>query len=112
MSFIHILDKVITLAEGNTIPLESYSYNHTNFLIEKHLKKLRSLVLHKSNSYTDEKELLETKLIIGNDDLLVVVSPQRGSISYRPGYDTSLKRILKDNGEKGYLIIYPGMVSV
>ncbi len=110
--FIHILNKVIALAEGNSIALESFSYYHTPFLIEKHLKKVKSLVSHKANSYTGEKELLEAKLKIGSDDLLVVVSPQWGSISYRPAYDTFLKRIVKDNGENGYLIIYPGVGRV
>jgi hypothetical protein len=70
------------------------------------------MVLHKSFPYTSDKELLDVKLIIGSDDLLVVVSPQRGSISYSPTYETYLKRILKDNEKNGYIIIYPGMVSV
>jgi nucleotide-binding universal stress UspA family protein len=111
-SFKHILNKVIGLAEGNTIPMESYSFFRSTFSIEKHLKKLRSLVVHKSYTYISEKELPEVKLVIGNDDLLVVVSPQRGSISYSPTYDTILKKILKDNEENGYIIIYPGVVSV
>jgi len=112
LSFIHILNKVIALAEGNTIPIDSYSYFRSTFPVEKYLKKIRSRVVHKSYSYTGEKELLVTKQIIGNDDLLVVVSPQRGSISYRSTYETFLKRILKDNKENGYLIIYPGVVRV
>ena len=112
LSFKHIINKVIGLADGITIPIESYSFFRSTFSIEKHLKKIRSMVVYKSYPYTSEKELLEVKLIIGSDDLLVVVSPQRGSISYSPAYDTFLKRILKDNEEKGYIIIYPGMVSV
>lgn len=112
LSFMHIINKVIGLAEGITIPIESYSFFRSTFSIEKHLKKIRSMVVYNSYPYISEKELLEVKLIIGSDDLLVVVSPQRGSISYSPAYDTFLKRILKDNEENGYIIIYPGMVSV
>ena len=112
LSFMHIINKIIGLAEGITIPIESYSFFRSAFSIEKHLKKVKSLVVHKSYPYTSEKELLEVKLIIGSDDLLVVVSPQRGSISYSPTYDSFLKRILKDNEKNGYIIIYPGMVSV
>lgn len=110
LSFIHILNKVIVLAESNSIPIEFYSYYSTNLLIEKYLKKVKSLVIHKSYSYNDEKELPGTNLKIKSDDLLVVVSPQRGSISFRQTYDSFLKRILKDNEENGYLIIYPGVV--
>ena len=112
LNFIHILDKVIGLAEVNSIPMESYSSARSTFSIEKHLRKVRSRIVHKSYSYSGEKELPEVKLLTGNDDLLVVVSPQRGSISYNPAYDTFLKKILKDNEDKGYIIIYPGMISV
>jgi Kef-type K+ transport system membrane component KefB/nucleotide-binding universal stress UspA family protein len=108
-SFIHILDKVIGLAEFNTVPFESYSYGHTALLIETHLKKLRSPLIHNFYSFIDEKEIPETKMIIRSDDLLVVVSPQRGSISYRKTYNVFLKKILKNSGENGYLIIYPGV---
>jgi nucleotide-binding universal stress UspA family protein len=110
ISFIHILNKVIDLADGNTIPIDSYSYVNSTFSIDKYLKKVRILVVHNSYSYTDEKELPVTYLKIGSDDLLVVVSPQRGSISFRQTYDTFLKRLLKDKEESGYLIIYPGVI--
>ncbi len=108
-SFIHILDKVIVLAEGNTMPLNSYSYYSAGVLIDKHIKKIRSTVLHNSYTFTDEKEILGAKMTIGRDELLVVVSPPRGSLTYRQAYDDLLKKMLKDNGEVGYLIIYPGV---
>ena len=110
-SFIHILNKVIGLAESNAMSFESYSYGQTALFIETHLKKLRSLVLHTFYSFHNEKEIPEAKMIIGSDDLLVVISPQRGSISYSKAYNALLKKILKDTGENGYLIIYPGVVS-
>ena len=62
-------------------------------------------------SFINEKEIPQAKMIIGSDDLLVVVSPQPGSISYSKAYNGLLKKILKDTGENGYLIIYPGVVS-
>ena len=68
--------------------------------------------LHNFHSYhPKKKKSRRAKMIIGSDDLLVVVSPQRGSISYSKAYNALLKKILKDTGENGYLIIYPGMVS-
>ena len=110
-SFIHILNKIISLAESNAMPFESYSYGETALFIETHLKKLRSLVLHTFYSFINEKEIPEAKMTIRNDDLLAIVSPQRGSISYSKAYKSLLKKILKDTGENGYLIIYPGVVS-
>jgi Kef-type K+ transport system membrane component KefB/nucleotide-binding universal stress UspA family protein len=110
-SFIHILNKVIGLAESNAKPFESYSYGETHLYIETHLKKTRSLVRHTFYSFINEKEIPEAKMIIGSDDLVVIISPQRGSISYSKAYNALLKKILKDTGKNGYLIIYPGLVS-
>jgi Kef-type K+ transport system membrane component KefB len=110
-SFLHILEKAISLAESNKIRIESYSYGTTGLLIESHLKKIRSKVDYKSHSFIDEKENPDTKSIIGIDDLLVVFSPQRGTISFSKAYNALLKRILKNKGENGYLLIYPGVFS-
>jgi len=45
-NFIHILNKVIGVAESNEMPFESYSYGETALFIETHLKKLRCQILH------------------------------------------------------------------
>ncbi|MBK8881716.1 MAG: cation:proton antiporter [Bacteroidales bacterium] len=110
-SFIHILNKIIGLAESNAMSFESHSYGLTASFIETHLKKLRSQVLCTFYSFHNENEIPEAKMMIGSDDLLVVISPHRGSISYSKSYNSLLTRILKDTGENSYLIIYPGVVS-
>ena len=107
--FINILDRIISLAEFNAMPLESYSYGHAALLIETHLKKIRSPLLHNFYSFIEEKEVPEAKMTIRNDDLLAIVSPQRESLLYSKTYNVFLKKILKNAGENGYLIIYPGV---
>jgi hypothetical protein len=92
------------------MPFESYSYGETALFIETHLKKLRCQILHTYYSFINEKEITKAKMIFGSDDLLVVVSPQPGSISYSKAFNALLKKLLKDTGENGYLIIYPGVV--
>lgn len=108
-NFIHILDKVICLAEDNAMPVESWSFYRTSGIIENHIKKRGSNILHKPHSFTEEKKLNEAKPVIGSSDLLVLITPQRGSVLYRMSYDAYLKRIHKEYPENGYLIIYPGM---
>lgn len=107
--FIHILDKMIRLAETHSFPLESYSYGHTYNIIEEHLKKIKSTILHNFFCFPEEKELPDINLEIKEDDLLVIVSPQRDSISYEQSYGAFMKKILRISGDHGYLIIYPGI---
>jgi Kef-type K+ transport system membrane component KefB len=111
INFIHILNKVIGLTVSNTLPFESYSYGKTALLIEAYLKKRGDHGLNYFHSISEEKEIPGVKMIIGSDDFLIVVSPRRENISYSKAYNSLLKKLLKDTGDNGYLIIYPGMVS-
>jgi hypothetical protein len=111
INFMHILNMVIGLTVSNTLPFEFYSYGQTALLIETYLKENRNQGLNNFHSISDEKEIPGAKMIIGRDDFLVVVSPQRENISYSKAYNGLLKRLLKDTGEIGYMIIYPGVGS-
>lgn len=91
------------------MPAESWSFYRTSAMIDRHIKERGSNLSHKPHSFTGEKELHDAKRAIGSDNLLVLLTPQRGSVLYIMSYDAYLKRILKEYPENGYLIIYPGM---
>lgn len=110
-SFNNILDKIIRLADRKAMSFEFYSFGQTASLIETHLKRLTNPVLYNFHSFIDEKEITRANMYRGKDDLLVVISPQRGNISYSKSYNNLLKKILKGAGKDGYLVIYPGEVS-
>lgn len=109
--FRSIIDKVIRIAEGNSIPLNSYSYGKAYIAIDQHIKKTKSLVLHNFVTITQGREIADIRLLAGEDDLLVIFSPQRGSISWDPSYDAFVKKILRTIVDISYLIIHPGIVS-
>jgi hypothetical protein len=109
--FAAILEKVIRLPEGNSIPLHSYSYGQTWQAIESYIKKTKSRVQHNFYSITEEKDRPDIRLIVESDDLLVIVSPQRGSMSWEQAYGTFMKKTLRITGNHGYLVIYPGVTA-
>jgi hypothetical protein len=78
-------------------------------VIEDHLRKIKSPVIHNFFSWPDDREIADITPSIGSDDLLAVISPQRGSISYSPLFDGFLKKFLKSTGTIGSLLIYPGV---
>ena len=102
---------MIRIAEGNSIPLNSYSYGKTYIAIDQHIKKTKSLVLHNFVTITQGREIADIRLLAGNDDLLIIFSPQRGSISWNQSYDAFMKKTLRATVDIGYLIINPGIVS-
>lgn len=109
--FISIIDKVIRISESTSIPLISYSFGTTSRAIEDYISKIRSHVSHSFYTLPDEKEIQDINLQIRPDDLLVIVSPRRGSVSYEQAYGTFMNKTLRITGENGYLIIYPGLSS-
>ena len=109
--FRSIIDKVIRIADGNSIPLNSYSYGKTYAEIDQHIKKTKSLVLHNFVTITQGREIADIRLLLGDDDLLVIFSPQRGSLSWDQSYDAFMKKTLRATVDISYLIINPGIGS-
>jgi hypothetical protein len=109
--FRSIIDKIIRIAEGNSIPLNSYSYGKTYTEIDQHIKRTKSLVLHNFVTVTPGRETADIRLLAGDDDLLVIFSPQRGCISWDQSYDAFMKKILRTTVDISYLVINPGIVS-
>lgn len=110
-SFGPILDRVFRLAGNTAAPVEFYCFPGSSFSIGKHLKKNNHPADCKTNHYTGEKDLPDIRPLIRRDDLLVIFSPRRGSLSYSPAYDGWRKRIIKDARGHGYLIIHPALAS-
>lgn len=108
--FIHIIDKVTRLAAAQPVPLESYSYGHTFSFIENHLKEKRNSIIHNFFIIPDDRDLPEIRINTGGDDLLVIVSPQRESISYEQSHGALIKKTLRETTDNGYLIIYPALI--
>jgi hypothetical protein len=79
-------------------------------VVEEHLRKIKSPVIHNFHSWPDEREMADIPPSIGSDDLLAAVSPQRGSISYSPFFDGFLRKLLKSTATTGSLVIYPGVI--
>lgn len=109
--FFTIIDKVLRLSESNAIPLNTYSFGISFKTIEEYIVKTKSPVHHNFFSVPAEKEFNDIRLRIEPNDLLIVVSPQRGSVSYEQAYVSSMRRTLKVSGENGYMIIYPGLAT-
>ncbi|MRR22080.1 cation:proton antiporter, partial [bacterium] len=112
VNFIPILEKIIDLAEYSSSPVESYSFSGSSFSLERHLKNGNNHITHRSNTYSSDKDMPDIRQLPGRDDLLVLISPQRGSVSYNPVYDSWLKRVIKESGACGYIMIYPGLGSM
>jgi len=110
-NFKHILDRVISLAGKTSAPVEFHCFPGSSFAPAEHLRKNRHQGNYKSNHYTDEKDLPDITQLLGRDDLPVIITPQRGSLSYSTAYDSWRKRLIKKTGEQGYIIVYPGMAG-
>lgn len=110
-NFIPIFDRVIALAGKTAAPVEFHCFPGSSFSPAKHLRKNNHQGNYKSNLYTDEKDLPDIAQMLGRDDLTVFITPQKGSLSYSTSYDGWRKKIIRDAGEHGYVIIYPGMAG-
>ena len=110
-NFMPILDRVIALAGKTAAPVEFHCFPGSSFSPAKHLGKNNHQGNYKADYYTGESDLPDIPSLLERDDLPVIITPQRGSLSYSTAYDGWRKKIIKDAGGHGYIIIYPGMAG-
>ena len=106
-----VLERITYMADSTAAPVEFYCFPGSSFTFLDHVKRNKHPGNFKSNHYANERELPDIRPLIGRDDLLVIISPRRGSISYSPAYDGWRKRVIKDAMGHGYLIVHPAMAG-
>jgi Kef-type K+ transport system membrane component KefB/nucleotide-binding universal stress UspA family protein len=102
-----LFEKIIDLADATAAHVGFYCFPGSSFSIGKHLKRNNRQESIKSSHFAHERDLPDIKPLIGRDDLLVILSPRRGSLSYSPAYDSWCKRVIREARGNGYLIIHP-----
>src|SRR5690606_24103619 len=76
------LGKVTKLADELTIPIVHYGDEKTQAIIDNQLKSKKMSTIINYNEFSDWESFLILSREIAKDDLLVMISSRRGSVSY------------------------------
>lgn len=101
------LDKVTKLADELTIPIVHYGDEKTQAIIENQIKsnKMSTIITH--NEFSDWESFLILSREIAKDDLLVMISSRKGSVSYTSMLQNIPSKLEKYFSKNNKIIIYP-----
>jgi Kef-type K+ transport system membrane component KefB/nucleotide-binding universal stress UspA family protein len=102
--FNSFINRIAHLSLSLSIPLEVKAKRYTCDIIRKVIVKIKS---DADISYFAQEDAVTDKQP-DPDDLIIFISPRRGSISSNQDFDSLMKKILREASANGYLIIYPG----
>lgn len=104
------MNKVILLSEVLNLKMFFYSNNDSLNQLKEHpsiKSKTRNHI--KYNTIEDWKQFIKLTRTYDKDDLIVVIAPRRGSVSYFPGIETVISKLAKFFSDKSYIIFYPAI---
>jgi Kef-type K+ transport system membrane component KefB len=106
------LDKITKLAQELSLPIIHFGHLKTQESIEKTIRKNGINVSITYKEFNDWEDFLILSKEILNDDLLIVVSARKGSVSYNNELETIPNKLEKHFDNNNKFIIYPQQNSL
>jgi len=88
-------------------PLVICSTEETKLAVQQELKTMRATVETTYKSFADMDDVDAVCRDIGGDDLLVVVTARKGTLSYHSYMDAVPEKLLKNHSSNNFVLLYP-----
>lgn len=105
------LRKLARLAQELSIPVFHYGHESTRDAMQRILKRRNSNISFQYRNFHHWEDYITLSIEILPDDLLVLVSARRGSVSYSSMFDQISLRLEKHYEANSKIIIYPQQYS-
>ena len=107
MGFRHWLKKMSLLSKQAGAPLVICSTEETKLAVQQELKTMRATVETTYKSFADMDDVDAVCRDIGGDDVLVVVTARKGTLSYHSYMDAVPEKLLKNHSSNNFVLLYP-----
>ena len=112
LGFRHWLRKMSLLSKQAGAPLVIYSTGETKLAVHQELNKMRTTVEAAYRSFEDIDDLDAIGNDISDDDLIVVVTARKGTLSYDSYMDAIPDKLLKNYPTNNFVLLYPEQTRV
>lgn len=107
--FMEWLEKVFSLANELNIPLQAYGSRWAMDAVKAYGKRAFPGITVSVETRNDSDNKLFPPELVRKDDLLIVVTARRSSISYHPRFEFLPVRLSQEFKDHGRILIYPGV---
>lgn len=107
IGFRHWVKRVITLSRQAGAPIQVCGLPATNSAFQNEAKKLRQSVEISFKPFEDVEDFLILSREISSDDLIIVVSARKGTLSYTTYLDSLPGKLFKHFEGNNFILLYP-----
>jgi Kef-type K+ transport system membrane component KefB len=112
IGFKHWVKKMGSLSKQAGARLLVCSSDETRKAFQTELKKAKSNIEAAYTHFENVEDFLVLSREITRDDLIVVVTARKGTLSYHSYMDTIPGKLLKHFGDNNFILLYPGQTEV
>jgi len=112
VGFRHWLEKISLLSKQAGAPLVICSTEETKLAVQHELKRMRTTVETNYKSFDDMDDVDMIGNDVSDDDLLVVVTARKGTLSYQSYMDAIYEKLLKNYSTNNFVLLYPEQTRV
>jgi hypothetical protein len=112
IGFTHYLQKIILLTKQVGARLLVCCHHKTQLAIEARLLLTKQSIDITFRPFDDIEELLVLSREITNNDLIVVVSARKGTLSYKPYLEGMSARLNRHFNDNNVILIYPEQTEI
>jgi len=112
VGFRHWVRKIVLLSKQAGAKLEICGTEDTQKAMQVELKKVRGTVETTYKNFEDVEDFLVLSRNITNNDLIVVVSARKGTLSYNSYMDSIPGKLMKHFGQNNFILLYPEQTQV
>jgi len=112
IGFRHWVKKIVLLSKQAGARLQVCGTPETQKAMQAELKKVRGSVDASYKQFEDVEDFLVLSRDITQDDLIVVVSARKGTLSYHSYMDSIPGKLMKHFSNNNFILLYPAQTQV
>ncbi len=89
-----------------------YSALQTQTAFEKEIKSIKSLPDIRYRPFQGDPGIAELSKSISDDDMIIIVSARKGTISYNSHIENSTGRMIRQFADNNFILLYPEQAQV
>lgn len=107
IGFRHSVKRIVSLSRQAGAPIQVYSLPNTYQAFQKEVKKLKQSVDLQYKSFPEMDDFLVLSREISSDDLIVVVSARKGTLSHTTYLDAIPGKLFRHFEANNFILLYP-----
>jgi len=112
IGFTYSVKRIASLARQSGAAIIVHSAPQTQTAFEKEIKSIKSLPEIRYRPFHGDPDTAELSKNISSDDMIIIVSARKGTISYNSYIENAAGRMIRQFAENNFILLYPEQAQI